>query len=236
MLNKEQPHVLVGKAVEAAAGLFLFATTPLIVWWQNSRLTVLYDLSGVLEPAARIAQGDLPYRDFPFPYAPLTFLTQAAIIRLTGAFYWHHILYCCVIAGLATVLTWRIISVLLADLPQPRLAAFVLSIPAALLGVYCIFPHPFYDPDAAFVVLLCLWLLLRLERRGFPAVPAVIVGMLMAVPLFIKQNIGLAFLGSIIIWLALRTAIGLKRRAGLGNIFLFSGIMIGILTPEGSFT
>ena len=30
-----------------------------VVWWQNSRLTVLYDLSGVLEPATRIAQGDL---------------------------------------------------------------------------------------------------------------------------------------------------------------------------------
>ena len=60
-------------------GLFLFGATAAVVWWQNTRLTVLYDLSGVLEPAMRMAQGDRPYLDFPFPYAPLTFLTQAEL-------------------------------------------------------------------------------------------------------------------------------------------------------------
>ena len=56
--------------IKWSAGFFLFFGTASVVWWQNSRLTVLYDLCGVLEPATRIAQGDLPYRDFPFPYAP----------------------------------------------------------------------------------------------------------------------------------------------------------------------
>src|SRR5437867_6606761 len=99
-----------GGILSVLAGLFLFTGTASVVWWQNSRLTVLYDLSGVLEPATRIAQGDLPYLDFPFPYAPLTFMMQAAIIRVTGAVYWHHIAYCCIVAGLATVLTWRILA------------------------------------------------------------------------------------------------------------------------------
>src|SRR5437773_12246000 len=98
---------------DIVAGPLLFAGTAAIVWWQSTRLTVLYDLSGVLEPAMRIAQGDMPYRDFPFPYAPLTFLTQAAIIKLTGPVYWHLIAYCCVIAGLSTVLTWRIFAKLI---------------------------------------------------------------------------------------------------------------------------
>src|SRR5256885_16692623 len=111
-------------------GLSLFAGTASVVWWQNTRLTVLYDLSGVLEPAARIAQGDLPYRDFPFPYAPLTFLTQAAIIQLFGAVYWHHIVYCCIIAGFSTVLTWRIVADLFCErLPRPGILAFILSLP-----------------------------------------------------------------------------------------------------------
>src|SRR4051812_18643237 len=151
--------------VTAAAGLFagvlLFFGTAAVVWWQNTRLTVLYDLSGVLEPAMRMAQGDRPYLDFPFPYAPLTFLTQAELIRLTGTVYWHHILYCRIVAGLGTVLAWRIlVRLFLERLPRPRLTAFILSLPMIPLGVYCIFPHPFYDPDAAFILLLCIFLLL----------------------------------------------------------------------------
>src|SRR5438552_10679243 len=98
------------RLLDVLAGLVLFGGTGAVVWWQNARLTVLYDLCGVLEPATRIAQGDLPYLDFPFPYAPLTFMMQAALIRLTGAVYLHHIIYCCVLAGLATVLTWRILA------------------------------------------------------------------------------------------------------------------------------
>src|SRR5439155_15742139 len=112
--------------LSALSGLVLFAGTAGIVWWQNTRLTILYDLCGVLEPATRIAQGDIPYRDFPFPYAPLTFLTQAELIRLTGAIYWHHIAYACIVAGVATLLAWRIITALLSDsIPMPSLVAFL---------------------------------------------------------------------------------------------------------------
>jgi len=35
----------------------------------------------------------VPYRDFPLPFAPLTFGIQAAIIRFCGRAYWHHIAY-----------------------------------------------------------------------------------------------------------------------------------------------
>jgi hypothetical protein len=159
------------------AGLFLFFGTVSVVAWQNSRLTVLYDLCGVLENAFRMSQGDLPYRDFPFPYAPLTFLTQAAIIKLTGAVYWHHIVYCCVIAGLATIITWRVLVNLFRDsVPKASLIAFLLSLPLIILGVYCIFPHPFYDPDSCLVILLGIFVLLWIEKRDFPPVPTFLLG------------------------------------------------------------
>src|SRR5437868_3557421 len=87
---------------------FLFLGTAAVIVWQNSRVGILWDLSYILENSFRISQGDVPYRDFPFPYAPLTFLSQAAIIRLTGAVFWHHILYCAIAGGLGTLLTWRI--------------------------------------------------------------------------------------------------------------------------------
>src|SRR5690349_21974443 len=123
--NRKWPFVI----ADVFAGLVLFCGTATVVWLQNARLTVLYDLAGVLESATRMAQGDVPYRDFPFPYAPLTFLTQAAVIKLTGPVYWHHIVYCCIVAGFASVLVWRIIYRLIETaLPRPRLTAFMLSL------------------------------------------------------------------------------------------------------------
>jgi hypothetical protein len=213
------------------AGVFLFAATAAVVWWQNSRLTVLYDLSGVLEPATRIAQGDLPYRDFPFPYAPLTFLIQAAIIKLTGAIYWHHIVYACIVAGVSTVLTWLILNLLFEDhLPAPRVTALVLAIPAVILGVYCIFPHPFYDPDAALFLLLSIWLLLRLERNNFPPVRTFLAGVILVVPLFIKQNIGIAWLGSISLWLLIMIIVNAwKKLAIRPYLLLGGGVVAGLL-------
>lgn len=208
----------------------LFLATATVVMWQNSRLTVLYDLCGVLEPAVRIAQGDLPYRDFPFPYAPLIFLFQAAIIRLFGAVYWHHIIYAAVVGGLGTVLTWRILRHLLYDkLRNAGLIAFILSLPLTILGIYCIFPHPFYDPDAMFVMLMAILLLLRLEKKEFPPVRSFLLGMFLAVPLFIKQNIGLAFLGSTGIALIVMLArYAWKRQSTRGPLVLISGAIAGV--------
>ena len=198
------------------ADVFLFCATAAVVLWQNSRITGLYDLCGVLEPAYRMSLGDRPYVDFPFPYAPLTFLIQSWIIRLWGTVYWHHIAYAAVIAGFCTVLAWRILGRIFRDsFNRPYLASFILSLPIIPLGVYCVFPHPFYDPDAMFFILVSIAIILWLERRAFPAVPTVLAGMLLVIPLFIKQNIGLAYLGS---WaLVLAVLILILYWAGTGS-------------------
>jgi hypothetical protein len=224
-VESREPAIL-----RALAGVFLFAATAAVVWWQNTRLTVLYDLSGVLEPATRIAQGDIPYLDFPFSYAPLTFVMQAAIIRLFGAVYWHHIIYCCIVGGFSTVLAWRILARLFCDrLPRPGVTSFFLSLPLIPLGVYCVFPHPFYDPDSAFVILLIIFLLFRLERKGFPAIRTFLVGALTAIPLFVKQNIGIAFIGSAVLALLLMIVTGVWRKTRIRQYFcLLGGMAAGL--------
>src|SRR5437764_4534493 len=131
---------------EIAVALILFAATAAVVVWQNSRLGVLWDASYILENSFRISAGDVPYRDFPFPYAPLTFLAQAAIIRLTGRVFWHHIVYSAAVGGLSAVLAWRILlNCLRGVAPHARLVAHLLSAPLAVLGVYAVLPHPFHD-------------------------------------------------------------------------------------------
>ncbi len=178
-----------------AAAAFLFLGTSAVVLWQNSRLAVLWDLSYVLENSYRISLGDFPYRDFPFPYAPVTFVVQSLLIRFTGRVFFHHVLYCAVVGGLGTVLAWRILLHVLRDtISSSRVVAFLLAAPLTVLGIYCIFPHPFYDPDCTFVILCGILLLQQLERKNFPHGRAFLTGIVLVVPLFVKQSEGLAFL------------------------------------------
>jgi hypothetical protein len=215
--------------IDWAAALPLFLGTSAVVVWQNSRLAVLWDLSYVLENSYRISLGDFPYRDFPFPYAPGTFLIQALLIRLTGRVFFNHVLYCAIVGSLGTILTWRIlIHVLRGALPAFRLVAFLLAAPLTVLGIYCIFPHPFYDPDCTFVILCGILLLLQLEQRGFPPRRAFLTGIVLVLPLFVKQNTGLAFLATAALAaVILITREAFQRQRVSVYAWLLAGIAIG---------
>jgi hypothetical protein len=186
------------------SAFLLFGATAAVVFWQNSRLTILWDLSYILENASRMAAGQRPYRDFPFPYAPLTFLTQALIIRLTGRVVWHHALYAAVAGGGATVAAFVMARRLVRFEGRGAVViAALLAAPLAVLGIYSIVPHPFYDPDACLAVLVLLVCLTGSEpareagremKGSFTR--SLALGAAIAIPLLIKQNIGLAFVVS----------------------------------------
>jgi hypothetical protein len=197
----------------AAAALFI--ATAAVVLWQNAHVAVLWDLSYTLDSATRIAQGQLPYRDFPFAHAPLTFLIQAAIIRLTGRVFFHHVLYAAIIGGLATVLTFRIaLHSLIGRVNSAWTIALILAAPLSVLGIYSILPLPSYDCDCAFAVLVAIYLLQRLNPTS-TQLYSLATGASLCVPLFFKQNIGLPLLaaasGLIILALAARLLGPLNR-------------------------
>src|ERR1043166_4278151 len=212
------------------AALLLFAASAAVVVWQNSRLGVLWDAGYILENYFRIALGAVPYRDFPSPYAPLTFLTQAAVIKLAGRAFWHHIVYSATVGGLSAVLAWRVIlNTLRGSVTRARLVALLLSAPLVVLGIYAIFPHPFYDPDCPFVILVCLLLLQWAERKGLPPSRAIVAGSALVVPLFVKQNTGLALLLSACAALAALIIVeALRRRAARGYVWLLAGSVAGL--------
>jgi hypothetical protein len=209
---------------DTLAAVALFVATAAFVLWQNAHVAVLWDLSYLLDSSWRIALGQMPYRDFPFAHAPLTFLVQAAIIRLGGRVYWHQVAYAAAADGAATLLAWRIMLRVLAGRAGAGSAgagiagvggawwmALALSAPLTVVGIYGIFPHPYYDPDAVLAVLLAVWLLQRAlgdGARGASAV-AVLAGAACVLPLFYKQNIGLPFLAAT---LAALVAIAAARR------------------------
>ena len=192
--------------------LALFVATAAVVAWQNSRLTVLWDFSFVLENATRIAMGDVPYRDFPFPYPPLTFFVQSLIIRVFGRAVWHHVAYAMIAGGAASAMTNAIVR----TIEPRRIVALALTLPLIILGIYCIFPHPFYDPDCCLVVLAVILLLIR--NAPFAA------GAMSVVAIFVKQNIGLALVIALVV-----LAIATRRWRAIAGVATTSTIAIGVV-------
>jgi hypothetical protein len=205
------------------AAVALFAATAAVVLWQNAHVAVLFDLSYILNTAERIACGQVPYRDFPLAHAPLTFLIQAAIIRLTGRVVFHHVLYAAFTGGVGTVVAWRIaLRLLRGRVAGAWTIALLLAAPLVFLGVYSIVPNPEYDCDCGFWLVVALWFFTRFARTRnqgsgvsdqgsqFPSYPArtedgcvglkrsaalaFAAGAAACVPIFFKQNMGLPFL------------------------------------------
>lgn len=152
------------------------------------------DLSYVLNTAYRISVGDIPYKDFFQPHPPLTFLIQAAIVKLFDSSVLHHIWYAAIVSGLATVLTAEILGLLFgsASLRHGRLSALFACLPLIPLGIYSLYPHPWYDADACFFSLAALYSLLRARDATSSTVWPALSGALLVLPVFTKQNMGLA--------------------------------------------
>jgi hypothetical protein len=240
------PLVDTWRRIDTCTAILLFTATAAVVVWQNLRLGVLWDLSYILENAHRISLGGMPYKDFPLPYAPITFLIQAAIINLTGHVFFHHIIYAALAGGAGTLVAWRVIlHVLRGSVHNFRLIAFLLSAPLTVLGIYCIYPHPFYDPDCTLVILCGILLLQRLEIKGLTSRSALICGAVLALPLFVKQNTGLAFLATaavVLLWLIARnlgrgfsTAGLLWIFAGMAGAFAFALLLIQCFAGLGNY-
>jgi hypothetical protein len=206
--------------------VLLFAASAAFTFWRNTQVAVLVDIAYVLNTATRIAAGDVPYAQFPLAQAPLEFLTQALLIKVFGPHFFVQIAYATIVGGLATVLTYVIARRLVTGtVAEPAALAAILAIPLVPLGVYAIVPHPFYDPDACLVVLAAVAAILAAIDRPTP-IRWLLAGALITVPVFIKQNIGGAFL---VLAVGALLADGLARpsaRAGLR--WCIAGLVIAL--------
>jgi len=224
---------------DGIAACALFLATAGVVLWQNAHLAILWDASYTLDTSSRIALGQMPYRDFPLVHSPLTFLIQAAIMRLTGRVFFHHVLYAAVVGGLGTVLAWRIVLHTLRErLRSAWFISLMLAAPLTVLGIYSILPFPSYDCDTAFSILLVVLFLQRLPEDSDSASQLswttglsrfFIAGAMLPPPLFFKQNIGLPFLGSAFALILLLLIVRLVRRvpASDGNLQNLCAVLSG---------
>ncbi len=223
---------------DSFAAVLLFAASAAFVFWQNSRVAVLWDLGYLLDTSWRIALGQMPYRDFPLAHAPLTFLVQAGLMRAAGRHYQAAVVYAAVAGGIATLLAWRIgLRVLRATAlfgPASWLTALALAAPLTVLGIYSVYPHPIYDCDCVLAILLAILLLVRLASEPHPAA-ALSAGAATVLPLFFKQNMGLPFLAAIACGMFLLLAGDWTRSRSLRTVgrsqpaLVLAGIVLALL-------
>jgi hypothetical protein len=207
-------------SVTAAA---LFLATAAFTLWQNTRVAVLWDLSYLLDSAWRFSLGQLPYRDIPFAHAPLTFLMHAAIIKLFGRVYYPHILCAALESGVATVLTWRILCRLPGSSDEGLPWSTILAAPLVFLGIYGVYPHPIYDSDAVLSVLVALYLLQRSGISSSRVLPF-LAGAACVLPIFFKQNIGLAFAASAVLYAGTAAIVAVSRKSSVApQVWMFAG-------------
>jgi len=213
---------------DAFAAAALFLATAAFTLWQNTRVAVLWDLSYLLDSSYRISLGQLPYRDFPFAHAPLTFLIQALIIRIAGRVYFPHIVYAALAGGAATVLTWRILLKVLTPIADRAwLLATVLAAPLIFLGIYGIYPHPVYDSDCILAVLVAISLL---QRAGEGRTRNFLAGAACVLPLFFKQNIGGPFLAITLLSVAIIATVRRLQHSSIApQLWLFGGASAALI-------
>jgi hypothetical protein len=199
----------------------LFVATAAFVLWQNSQIAVLWDLSYLLDTSWRIALGQTPYRNFPLVHPPLTFLIQALIMRVFGRVYIWPVLYAALVGGLGTLIAWRITLRILADrISYAWPISLLLTAPLVFLGIYGVYPHPIYDCDCAFSILIALFLLQRLDGPQPTSqiqlwLRPASTGFAVVVPVFFKQNIGLPFVLVVVAGILLLLVAHLFGRGGL---------------------
>jgi len=227
-----------------AAAIALFLASAALTLWQNAHLTVLWDASYTLETSARIALGQMPYRDFPLAHAPLTFLIQAAIIRILGRVFFHHVLYAAIVGGLGTVLAWRIaLFTLRGSVGGSWVVSLLLAAPLTVIGIYCILPFPSYDCDCIFSILFVILLLQRVfadrgrateSSQAEALLRPFLAGAAVPLPLFFKQNIGVPFLAAVVAlillyWFADRVRRGPERPSSMELGVVLGGSVASLL-------
>jgi hypothetical protein len=213
--------------------LLFFAASAIFTLWRNTQVGVLVDIAYVLNTATRIAAGDVPYSQFPLVLAPLEFLAQGLLIKAFGPHFFVQIAYATIFGGLGTAIAYTIARRLLdTAVARPAALAAILSIPLVPLGIYAIFPHPFYDPDTCLAILATLAALLAARDRPTPA-RGLVAGALLAVPVFIKQTIGGVFLVLMVVALLVDALAQPRRRTSfrwiLAGLVICLGLEVSVL-------
>jgi hypothetical protein len=171
-----------------------------VVYIQSFRWVPLGDYANMVEYAYKIFCGALPFRDFMTPYPPGTFYIMSWLMKLFGVSNMVFKIYVVFLQVLIVLLTYAILQ----KLNRDRSLNLILILPLAFVG-HAMFPFPVYDIHAHLFVLVAIGLFIAIMNREIKSSPALFLyGVLVALPMFFKQNVGVgmivaAYLGLLIL-------------------------------------
>lgn len=213
--NIDKPAWLIVLLIAFASAYF--------TWYQGTHTFDLLDNTYILETSWRIANGEIPYKDFTLVVTPGTFLVQAVLMKLFSGKA-IVVVYWCMFVMFVTILTTYKILIIIS---VKRWLAVGLCLIPAFAGTGML-PFISYDIDTVLLCLFSIGLLLVAEKKDMPVSWMLPVGFLATLPLIFKQNMGLAHLVMIIgivnlIWFLT------PWRYSFNKLMLFSlGIILGL--------
>jgi hypothetical protein len=168
-----------------------------IVYAQSWRWVPLGDYSYMVEYAYKIHSGSIPFRDFMTPYPPGTFFIMSWLMKIFGTSNLLFKIYVALLQALIVVISYMVLK----RISDNRQLNRILLLPLAFVG-QAMFPFPVYDIHAHIFVLVAILLFVVLMKEDKKSLAKLfLLGVLLAAPVFFKQNVGvgllIAFYGSL---------------------------------------
>ena len=166
----------------------LFFTSSITLYLVSINFSTIHDLAYFLTNGLRLSQGQIPYADFITVHSPGSFYIIAALIKIFGINYLPIYLWMFFVNFISTICIYKILKNM--KINNYLLATSVFGI----LGPYSFVPHPWYDSDSVFVIIVLIYMLFFSDKYNQNKIVLFFLGNLSFVPFFIKQNIGIVFL------------------------------------------
>ncbi len=144
------------------------------------------DMDCIIDRSFRVFSGQVPYRDFFVPTAPLTYFTQAAVWKVLGPSALSMKIYMSVLNGLMAAFLFLFLKNIVRVRPSAIALCLVLF---ASWSPYSVFPAPWFNSDSSMSACGALLCFCVYHRKG-PAYWAFLGGFCCGLSFLFKQNDG----------------------------------------------
>lgn len=166
----------------------------LVTVWQSTRAVPLIDYSYQMENAYRLYRGDVLYHDFSLVVVPGTYVVMAILMKLFGTTNLVQQVYVAGIALLTIPLTFFILQAI-----KSNASINIIALLPLVFSGQAIYAFPSYDINATFIMLSALAYFCYFIAQKVKIGQSVILGVLITLPVFFKQNTGIIFWGTMLI-------------------------------------
>ncbi len=200
-----------------------------IHYWSIHRFFIQIDYAYNVESAFQLFQGKMPYRDFFLVLPPGLFFLMQLVMHLVGGY--GHNSQMLVAYGTTAVSVFLLLRIQRKFFQFSDLWPNILILPFLFRG-HAYYPIPSYDMTAMCAILFSLYMILTMifaSKRSL--LLSVVTGISLIIPVLIKQNYGILFLGSASFFITL----GFIRKQGAQAIHSLAPIFMTAYSLLGGF-